>query len=62
MIYPANFEAKINFNKIRHLIAANCLSEMGKELVDAIAFSTDPAVIATAQEETDEAARLHREE
>ncbi|MDR0543955.1 MAG: Smr/MutS family protein [Odoribacteraceae bacterium] len=55
MIYPANFEAKIKFDKIRQLIAGNCLCEMGRELADEMAFSTDEDTIRAAQEETNEA-------
>ncbi|MDR1273816.1 MAG: endonuclease MutS2, partial [Odoribacteraceae bacterium] len=62
MIYPDNFEAKIKFNKIRQLVSGNCLSEMGRELVDEMAFSTDPDVIGAAQAETEEAMRVCREE
>lgn len=42
MIYPENFESKIKFDKIRQLISAYCLSDMGKELVDDLSFMTDP--------------------
>ena len=41
MIYPQNFEAKIGFNEIRHLLKGYCLSTLGKGKVDEMAFSTD---------------------
>ena len=41
MIYPNNFEQKIGFNEIRGLLKERCLSTLGKEKVDEIAFSTD---------------------
>ncbi|MBR5686359.1 MAG: Smr/MutS family protein [Prevotella sp.] len=40
MIYPNNFEEKIGFDEIRHLLRARCLSTLGKEMVDKMAFST----------------------
>ena len=41
MIYPNNFEQKIGFNEIRGLLKERCLSTLGKEKVDEIAFSID---------------------
>ena len=41
MIYPKNFEAKIGFDEIRRLLKEQCLSTLGKEKVDELAFSTD---------------------
>ena len=41
VIYPNNFEQKIGFNEIRVLLKERCLSTLGKEKVDEIAFSTD---------------------
>lgn len=52
MIYPENFEAKIKFDKIRQLIKNHCLSDMGREWVDAIAFSSDAAHIRRQLSET----------
>ena len=45
MIYPSNFENKVGFNEIRMLLKERCLSSLGKEKVDEIAFSTDHALI-----------------
>ncbi len=39
MIYPDNFEHKIEFLRIRELVAASCLSSLGKEKVDEMEFS-----------------------
>ena len=36
MIYPKNFEQKIGFDEIRHLLREQCLSTLGKEKVDEI--------------------------
>ena len=45
VIYPNNFEQKIGFDEIRGLLKARCLSTLGKEKVDEIAFSTDDSVV-----------------
>ena len=41
VIYPNNFEHKLGFDEIRRLLKERCLSTLGKEKVDEIAFSTD---------------------
>ena len=41
MIYPSNYEQKIGFNEIRSLLKERCMSTLGKEKVDEIAFSAD---------------------
>ena len=41
MIYPDNFENKIGFNDIRKMLRERCLSPLGKEQVDKMAFSSD---------------------
>jgi len=41
MIYPTNYEQKIGFNEIRSLLRERCLSSLGCEQVDQMAFSTD---------------------
>lgn len=45
MIYPQKFEQKIGFTEIKSLLRQYCLSAMGKEMVDAITFSTDTEAI-----------------
>lgn len=45
MIYPNNFERKLGFDEIRRLLRERCLSTLGKEKVDEIAFSTDCAQV-----------------
>ena len=62
MIYPENFESKIKFDKIRQLISNNCLSDMGRELVSNIKFSTDAGWIETSLAETSEFMRICQEE
>ncbi len=45
VIYPGNFEHKIGFDEIRELLKANCLSSLGKEKADEMAFSTDASQV-----------------
>ena len=45
MIYPNNFEQKLGFDEIRRLLKGHCLSTLGKEKVDQMAFSTDAATV-----------------
>ena len=40
MIYPNNFEQKIGFDQIRLLLKGRCLSTLGEERVEKMAFST----------------------
>lgn len=48
MIYPANFEVKIGFTEIRELLKSYCLSPLGCQCVDNMAFCTDAALINAA--------------
>lgn len=41
MIYPDNFEQKIKFLKVRQMVKQLCLSPMGEERVETMAFMTD---------------------
>lgn len=45
MIYPDNFERKIGFDEIRSMLKGFCLSTLGKELVDDMAFTDDAATL-----------------
>ena len=45
MIYPNNYEHKIGFDEIRTLLRERCLSQMGRDKVDEMSFSTDAAAI-----------------
>lgn len=62
MVYPENFETKIKFDKIRQYLQKNCLSDMGRSLVDAMQFSADPDEIQTKLEETREFMSILKEE
>jgi len=46
VIYPENFEIKTGFDRIRELVADNCLSPMGLEMVESIRFHTDREIIS----------------
>ena len=58
MIYPTYFEQKIGFVSIRQMVSSHCISQMGLEKVDEMAFSTDKALILKSLEQTDEFIRL----
>ena len=45
MIYPKNYESKIGFDEIRHLLKEHCLSSLGKEKVDEQTFSDDAVTV-----------------
>jgi len=45
MIYPKNYESKIGFDEIRHLLKEHCLSSLGKEKVDELTFSDDAVTV-----------------
>lgn len=61
MIYPKNFETKIGFDEIRTLLKAQCLSTLGKEKVDEMAFSDDAQAINEWLEQIREFRRIQQE-
>ncbi len=62
MIYPENFEQKIEFNKIRNLLSNHCLSTLGKEKVDQMAFSSDYDIVNKYISQTDEFVHILQDE
>jgi DNA mismatch repair protein MutS2 len=58
VIYPDNFEIKTGFDRVRALIAENCLSPMGIEMVDSIKFLTSYESISLKLSETIEFQQL----
>ena len=54
VIYPTNFEQKIGFASIRQMLSEHCISQMGLERVEAMAFSSDKARILKSLEQTEE--------
>ena len=61
MIYPNNFEHKLGFDEIRRLLKERCLSTLGKEKVDEIAFSTDAVQVNKWLTQVREFRRLQEE-
>ena len=61
MVYPNNFEHKIGFDEIRSLLRERCLSTLGKEKVDEIAFSTDLSTVSEWLMQIREFRRLQQE-
>ena len=62
MIYPHNFEQKIGFDTIRQLLKKKCLSTLGQERVDKLAFSESFADINEWLDQTVEFIRIIQEE
>lgn len=62
MIYPDNFEYKIEFYKIRQLLSATCLSTLGKEKVEEMQFSTSFDEIELQLNRTDEFVHILEDE
>ena len=54
MIYPTNFEQKIGFANVRQMLSDHCISQMGLERADKMAFSTNKAAILKSLEQTEE--------
>lgn len=61
-IYPQNFEQNIGFDTIRQLLKDKCLSTLGKEKVDEIAFSDSFETVNRLLDETMEFVRIITEE
>lgn len=63
MIYPENFEHKIEFTQIRHQLQELCLSSLGQELVTEMKFTDKKNIIEESLDQTSEFIRiLHEEE
>ncbi|MDR2815220.1 MAG: endonuclease MutS2 [Proteiniphilum sp.] len=62
MIYPDNFEQKIEFQKVRQLLSEQCLSPLGKEKVEEMCFSTSYDEIEPLLFQTEEFVRIREEE
>ena len=54
MLYPPEFEQKIGFDQIRSLVKDACLSKLGREEVEKMAFSFSYQVIIQQQHQTEE--------
>lgn len=62
MIYPDNFEQKIEFQKVRQLLLERCLSPLGKEKVEKMHFSASYNEIEPLLFQTEEFVRIREEE
>ena len=62
MIYPNNFEQKIGFDQIRHILRERCLSTLGKDKVEEMSFSHTPEEVACRLDEVAEFVRIIQEE
>ncbi|MDO8898203.1 MAG: Smr/MutS family protein [Bacteroidales bacterium] len=58
MIYPNNFEDKTGFTTIRKMLRQFCVSTMGREKADIIAFSADIHSISESLDETESMVQL----
>jgi DNA mismatch repair protein MutS2 len=58
MIYPGNFEEKVEFDVIREMIRDNCLSEQGRRYVEKIRFITDFELLKKLLDQTEEFRQL----
>ncbi|KXB38500.1 MutS2 family protein [Bacteroidales bacterium KA00344] len=62
MIYPHNFEKKIGFDEISDKLKAECLSTLGRDLVDKVEFSADAETVNTWMAQIREMRRIVEEE
>ena len=58
MIYPKNFESKIEFDAVRRLLKEKCLCSLGRERVDDMLFLTDYETLMSRLCETEEFVRI----
>ena len=62
MIYPSNYEQKIGFDQIRHLLRERCLSTLGKDKVEEMHFSHAANEVSHWLDEVEEFVRIIQEE
>ena len=62
MIYPNNFEQKIGFDQIRHILRERCLSTLGKDKVEDMCFVTIADEVNRRLDEVMEFVRIVQEE
>ena len=58
MIYPHDFESRIEFDAVRRMLKEVCLCQLGRERVDEMQFLTDFATVDTRLNEVVEFVRL----
>lgn len=62
MIYPDNFEQKIEFHKVRQLLSERCLGPLGREKVEEMHFSAAYEDIVPLLSQVEEFVRIREEE
>jgi len=62
VIYPDNFEQKIEFTRVRQLISDRCLSPLGREKAEEMRFSASFSEIDALLAQTEEYVRILAEE
>ncbi len=62
MIYPSNFEQKIGFDQVRHLLRSRCLSTLGKDKVEEMQFAHTADEVNRRLDEVTEFVRIIQEE
>lgn len=60
--YPENYESKVDFISIRHILRENCLCSLGVERVDNMKFMTSHDIIRRKVKQTMEFVRIIKEE
>ena len=58
MIYPQDFESRIEFDAVRRMLKEQCLCQLGKERVDDMQFLTDFTAVDTRLNEVVEFVRI----
>ena len=58
MVYPANFESKVGFDRLREQISQLCSMERAREMLGGEQFSSSERVIVERQSLADEVGRL----
>ncbi len=48
MVFPPNFEQKLGFDSIRHILTENCLCQLGRQYISEISFSSDKESISSS--------------
>ncbi len=61
MIYPLTFEEKIGMTDIRALLRGHCLSTLGQQRVDEMAFTADADLLKEWHQQVGEFARMEEE-
>lgn len=62
MLYPKNFEQKVGFDEIRTLLHTYCLSNMGRERIDEMQYTSHPALIRQLHQQITEFRQIMSEE